>query len=104
GSTTPKGTTTLTITGTSGTLSATTTITLTVNPLGNFTLTASPKTLTVLLGSSGTSTITITSQNGFSSATTLSATGLPSGVTAAFSTNPVTPPANGTATSTLTLT
>src|SRR5207245_6578934 len=43
-------------------------------------------------------------QNSFSSATTLSASGLPSGVTAAFSSNPVTPPANGSATSTLTLT
>src|SRR5208282_3360100 len=44
------------------------------------------------------------SQNSFSSATTLSATGLPTGVTAAFSANPVTPPANGSATSVLTLT
>src|SRR5205814_3267881 len=60
--------------------------------------------VTVTQGGNGTSTITITSQNSFSSATTLSATGLPSGVTAAFSTNPVTPPANGSTTSTLTLT
>jgi hypothetical protein len=55
-------------------------------------------------GTNATSTITVTSQNGFNSATTLSASGLPSGVTAAFSTNPVTPPANGSATSTLTFT
>src|SRR5262249_13183619 len=52
----------------------------------------------------GNSTITITSVNGFNSATTLSASGLPSGVTAAFAPNPITPPANGNATSTLTLT
>src|SRR5207253_9923706 len=39
-----------------------------------------------------------------SSATTLTASGLPSGVTAAFSPNPITPPANGSATSTLTFT
>src|SRR3984893_9200262 len=70
----------------------------------DFTIGASPSSLSITQGSNGTSTITITSLNGFNSATTLSASGLPSGVTAAFSTNPVTPPANGTATSTLTLT
>ncbi len=100
------GSATVTITGTSGSLQATTTLALTVNASAspNFTISASPASLTVKQGSNGTSTITITSQNSFSSATTLSATGLPSGVTAAFSTNPVTPPANGSATSTLTLT
>ena len=100
------GTATVTITGTSGSLVATTTLALTVNAPAtpNFTIGASPASMTVVQGSNGTSTITITSQNSFSSATTLSATGLPSGVTAAFSTNPVTPPANGTATSVLTLT
>src|SRR3982075_1431433 len=69
-----------------------------------FTVAASPSTVSVTRGSTATSTITVTSLNGFNSATTLSAAGLPSGVTAAFSTNPVTPPANGSATSTLTLT
>src|SRR5229473_1118258 len=70
----------------------------------DFSIAASPSSLTITQGGNGTSTITITSLNGFNSATTLSATGLPSGVTAAFSTNPVTPPANGSAPSTLTLT
>src|ERR1039458_9834575 len=100
------GTATVTITGTSGSLVATTTLALTVNATAspNFTISASPSSLTVTQGSNGTSTITITSQNSFSSATTLTATGLPSGVTATFSTNPVTPPANGSATSVLTLT
>src|SRR5260370_9755629 len=70
----------------------------------DFSIGASPSSLTITQGSNGTSTITITSLNGFNSATTLSATGLPIGVTAAFSTNPVTPPANGSATSPLTLT
>ena len=69
-----------------------------------FTLSASPSSVTVLQGSNAPSTITVTSQGGFSSATTLSASGLPSGVTAAFSPNPVTPPANGNVTSTLTFT
>jgi len=100
------GTATVTITGTSGSLFATTTLALTVNAAAtpNFTIGASPASLTVKQGSNGTSTITITSQNSFSSATTLTASGLPTGVTAAFSTNPVTPPANGTVTSVLTLT
>src|SRR5262249_20753920 len=70
----------------------------------DFSISASPSSVTVIQGQNGTSTITITSLNGFNSATTLSATNLPSGVTAAFSPNPVTPPANSTATSTLTLT
>jgi len=74
------------------------------NTTPDFTVSASPSSLTITQGSNGTSTITITSLNGFNAATTLSVSGLPSGVTAAFSTNPVTPPANGTATSTLTLT
>jgi hypothetical protein len=70
----------------------------------DFTIAASPASLTVTQGGSGTSTLTVSSKNGFSSATSLSASGLPSGVTAAFSANPVTPPGNGNATSTLTLT
>ena len=48
-------------------------------------------------GASGTSTVTITPQNGFSGSVSLSASGLPSGVTASFSPNPA------TATSMLTL-
>ncbi|MGA9356302.1 MAG: protease pro-enzyme activation domain-containing protein [Terriglobales bacterium] len=100
------GSATVKITGTSGSLSASTNIALTVSAAAspNFTISASPASVTVTQGASGTSTITITSQNSFNSATTLSATGLPSGVTATFSTNPVTPPANGSASSTLTLT
>jgi subtilase family serine protease len=100
------GTSTVTITGTSGSLQASTTLALTVNPSGtaNFTISASPTSVTITQGSNGTSTITITSQNSFSSATTLSASNLPSGVTAGFSPNPVTPPANGSVNSTLTLT
>jgi subtilase family serine protease len=105
-STATTGTATVTITGTSSSLTATTTIALTVTATAtpNFTIGASPASVTIAQGASGTSTITITSTGGFSSATTLSASGLPSGVTAAFSANPVTPTANGSVTSTLTLT
>jgi leucyl aminopeptidase len=69
-----------------------------------FTVSAAPSAVSVVQASNATSTITVASQNSFSSATTLSVSGLPTGVTAAFSPNPVTPPANGTATSTLTFT
>jgi kumamolisin len=105
-STATTGSATVKITGTSGSLTASTTLALTVNSTAtpNFSVAASPASVTVTQGASGTSTITITSTGGFNSATTLSASGLPTGVTAAFSTNPVTPPANGSATSTLTLT
>src|SRR6266550_2523609 len=73
-------------------------------PTPDYTIGASPSSLTITQGGNGTSTITVTSLNGFNAATSLSASGLPSGVTAAFSPNPVTPPANGSVTSTLTLT
>jgi subtilase family serine protease len=64
----------------------------------SFTLSASPSSVTVTQGSSGTSTITVTDVGGFSGSVTLAASGLPSGVTATFGTNPT------TSTSTLTLT
>jgi kumamolisin len=106
-STATPGTYTITVTGTpaSGTAEQTT-LTLTVSAAAspNFTVSDSPTALSIAQGSNGTSTITITSKNSFSAATTLTATGLPTGVTAAFSPNPVTPAANSTATSTLTLT
>ena len=64
----------------------------------NFSLSASPNSVTVTQGNSGTSTITITPSDGFTKKVTLSALGLPSGVTAGFSPNPA------TTSSTLTLT
>jgi len=88
----------VTITGTSGGLSHTTTIALTVTAPPNYTLSASPSSVTIAQGASGGSTITVTPQNGFNGNVNLSAAGLPSGVTVSFSPNPV------TATSTLTLT
>jgi len=92
------GTLTVTVKGTSGSLTSTTTISLTVNPQGNFGLSASPNSLTIVQGASGTSTITVTPQNGFNGSVSLSASGLPAGVTASFS------PSSTTSASTLTLT
>jgi hypothetical protein len=89
-STATTGAATVTIKGTSGSLTATTTVALTVNPPPTFTLSASPASLTVAQGASGKSTITVSGQNGFTGSVTLAASGLPSGVTAAFATNPTT--------------
>ncbi|HZE68452.1 MAG TPA: hypothetical protein VE135_02870 [Pyrinomonadaceae bacterium] len=91
-STATTGTSSVTITGTSGTLSHTTSISLTVNATAtpNFSLSASPSSLSVTQGSSGNSTITVTPSGGFTGSVTLSNSALPSGVTAAFGTNPTT--------------
>jgi len=91
-------TATVRVIGTSGNLTQTTTLTLTVPPGPSYTLSASPNSLTMTQGSQGTSTIMITPENGFSGSVSLSASGLPSGVTAAFNPNP------STGSSTLTLT
>jgi glucosylceramidase len=53
-------------------------------PPPQFSLSASPSSLSVAQGASGTSTITATPQNGFTGTVALSASGLPSGVTATF--------------------
>jgi Pro-kumamolisin, activation domain len=98
------GTATVTITGTSGSLSATTTIALTVTGPSSFTIAASPTTLTIAQNASGTSTITVTSANGFNSAVSINATGMPTGTNAVFSPTSITPAADGSATSTLTFT
>lgn len=54
-------------------------------------------------GRTGGKIIYVTSTGGFSAPVTLAVSGLPSGVTGSFDTNPVTPPADGTATSRLVL-
>ncbi len=70
----------------------------------SFTLSAAPSTVSIAQGSQGTSTITITPLGGFTGNVTLSASGLPSGVTAAFSPNPATSSSTLTLTATATAT
>jgi hypothetical protein len=70
----------------------------------DFTLSCSPSSLSVPQGSSGNSTCTVASQNAFSSAVSLDCASLPAGVTCSYSPNPVTPPANGSVNSGLTVT
>ena len=59
-------------------------------PAPDFSLSANPTSLTVKGGTNGTSAITVTPTNGLNGCYTLSASNLPSGVTATFATNPIT--------------
>jgi hypothetical protein len=94
------GPVTVTVTGISGSTTATTTIALTVNPLvtSGFTLSPSASTMAVTQGSSGTDTITVTDTGGFTGSVAFTASGMPSGVTAAFN------PTSSATSSVLTLT
>jgi hypothetical protein len=87
----------LTVTGVSGALTHTTTVTLNVTGPPDFALSANPASVTAQQGNSANSTITVTPQNGFTGAVSLSVTGLPAGATGSF--NPV----STTTTSVLTL-
>ncbi len=79
------GATTVTVTGKSGSLTATLPIALTVVQPAAFTVAVSPSTITMLEGATATSAITVTPKTGFTGKVTLSASGLPAGVTASFS-------------------
>jgi subtilase family serine protease len=59
-------------------------------PTPDFSLSASPASVSVAQGGNGGTTITVTPSNGFTGSVTLSTTPLPSGVTANFATNPTT--------------
>jgi subtilase family serine protease len=102
-SNTTTGTYTITVTGTGGGITHTATISLTVTsaPVPAFTLTASPTSVSVVQGASGGSTITTAVSGGFSSAIALSATGMPTGVTATFSPTSIAAPGSGTSSLTL---
>jgi hypothetical protein len=78
------GTYTLDIVGTSGALTADTTVTITVIAGKNFTLAAAPTPLTLGKGTSGTETVTVTPLNGLTTAVALTASGFPTGVTGVF--------------------
>jgi uncharacterized repeat protein (TIGR03803 family) len=98
-STDAPGTYTLTITGTSGSLVEQATATLVV-AAPNFSMSASPSSQSVTVGSSTTYEATVTSSGGFDGAVSFSASGLPSGATASFSPASV----SGSGSSTLTVT
>jgi subtilase family serine protease len=85
---TATGTYSVTVTGSDGSISHSTTLTVQVtNP--DFSISASPTSLTIRSGSSGTSTITVNSLNGFTGTVSLSSTA-PSGLTATFNPTSIT--------------
>src|SRR5205807_2477503 len=91
---TPMGAYTLTLTGVSGSLTRTTTVTLVVNSPPDFTLAASPASQTVVQGNSTSYSVTINPTGGFSNSVTRSVSGLPGGATG--SSNPTPSPASST--------
>ncbi len=86
-STTKTGTDIITVTGTSGSLKHSASITLDVN---DFSVSVTPASETVTAGNRTSYTATIGAVNGFTGTVALSVSGLPSGASASFSPNPVT--------------
>jgi len=81
---TPPGTYQIGVTGTSGTLTRTANVTLSVTAPPNFSLSAAPASLTVQPGGSAAYTLTVAPSGGFSGAVTFTASGVPSGAAASF--------------------
>jgi uncharacterized membrane protein len=79
---TPTGTYTLTIAATSGTITHSTQVKLTVNA---FSVASSPSSQTILEGNGTTYAVSVTPSYGFTGNVSFSVTGLPSGATASFS-------------------
>ncbi|HEV7551585.1 MAG TPA: hypothetical protein VGP65_07885, partial [Candidatus Angelobacter sp.] len=94
------GTSTVTINASGGGVSHSTTVSLTVSSTAapDFTLSASPTSVSVARSGSGTSSISTSVSGGFNSAVSLSASGLPAGVTAAFSPASIAVPGSGSST------
>jgi hypothetical protein len=93
------------VTGTSGALTHDTDVSVEITAVAaHFTITPDPASLSLGPGASGASTIKVQSVGTFSAPVTLACSGAPSGLTLAFSANPVVPPAGGLAESVLTVT
>jgi kumamolisin len=99
GSSTAIGSYSIKVTGTSGGITEVVTVTLAVTkPAAGYTISASPTSISVARGGSGTSTVTTTISGNFDSAISLSATGYPTGVTVTFSPETIRAPGAGTST------
>jgi hypothetical protein len=84
------GPATITVTGTAGAVTHTTSFTLTVSAAPDFAISATPPSQTVTQGNATNYSITLTPSGGFSGNVTLSVTGLPTGATGTFTPNPAT--------------
>jgi uncharacterized membrane protein len=93
--TAPPGAYPLTVTGTSDPTTHSATITLMITAR-DFTLSASPSSVTVSRGQTASYTVSVGSVGGFTGNVSLSVTGLPAGASATFSPNPVGPPGSST--------
>jgi kumamolisin len=104
GATAAVGTYHIKVTGTSGAISEVVTVTLIVTKAPpNYTISASPTTISVAQGGSGASTITSVVSGGFDSSVSLSATGYPIGVTVTFSPAKFAAPGSGKSTMKITV-
>jgi hypothetical protein len=81
---TPVGTYTLSIKGASATLNHSVNVTLSVTSGGDFSLSASPTTLTILRGTKKSDTVAVTALSGFSGTVAFSLNGLPSRMSASW--------------------
>ncbi|MFZ0859999.1 MAG: S53 family peptidase [Candidatus Sulfotelmatobacter sp.] len=101
-SSTAVGTYNIRVTGTSGSTVESTTVSLTVTgTTPNFTISASPTSISVARSSSGTSTITTAVSGGFNSAISLSASGQGSAQSVTFTPSSIAAPGSGTSTMTV---
>ncbi len=101
-SNTAAGSYTLTVTAAGDGVTQTASLTAKVTPAPSFQLGLSKATLSVTASAKSTITVTVSPENGFSGSVALAVTGLPAGVTAAFS--PASVKVSSAVTSTLTIT
>ncbi len=95
---TPTGSFTLTVRGTSGSLQHNASVTLAVNAAPDFSLTVSPSSRSVRHGSSTSYTVKVGAAGGFSGQVTLAVSGLPTASGSSFSRNPTPTGSNSTMT------
>lgn len=97
----PAGSYTFTVTATGGGLSLSLPMSLTINPAPAFTLSLAPVSINVPQGGFGQVTIVTAPTGAFNSAVALSATGMPTGVSASFSQGSIRAPGGGVGTLTI---